>query len=240
MNSLVLSVFPGIGLLDKAFEQEGYCVVRGPDLIFGGDVKLFHPPARVFSGIIGGPPCQAHSQQGLTAKAAGQTVAPDLIPEFCRVVKEAQPDWFLMENVKGAPLPEVSGYIVTACLLNNRECPDPPNGDMGAQQRRVRRFSFGTRKGPAINLGNLIQRASAANPITKPTVTASASEWRDGRAYGNHSRAKLLEMIADQGLPESFTLPAFTVREAIRAVGNGVPLPMGRAVAAAVTRATRS
>jgi len=29
---LVLSLFPGIGLLDMAFEQEGFCVVRGPDL----------------------------------------------------------------------------------------------------------------------------------------------------------------------------------------------------------------
>jgi len=30
---LVLSLFPGIGLLDMAFEQEGFCVVRGPDML---------------------------------------------------------------------------------------------------------------------------------------------------------------------------------------------------------------
>jgi len=29
--SLVLSLFPGIGLLDRAFEEEGFCIVRGPD-----------------------------------------------------------------------------------------------------------------------------------------------------------------------------------------------------------------
>ena len=34
---LVLSVFPGIGLLDMAFELEGFCVVRGPDLLWGGE-----------------------------------------------------------------------------------------------------------------------------------------------------------------------------------------------------------
>ena len=58
VTRLVLSLFPGIGLLDRAFEDEGYCVVRGPDLIWGGDVHGFHPPMDTFDGIIGGPPCQ--------------------------------------------------------------------------------------------------------------------------------------------------------------------------------------
>ena len=37
--SLVLSIFPGIGLLDMAFEEEGFCIVRGPDLLWGGKRK---------------------------------------------------------------------------------------------------------------------------------------------------------------------------------------------------------
>ena len=41
---LVLSLFPGIGLLDSAFEEEGFCVVRGPDLLWGGDVGRFTRP----------------------------------------------------------------------------------------------------------------------------------------------------------------------------------------------------
>jgi DNA (cytosine-5)-methyltransferase 1 len=40
---LVLSLFPGIGLLDMAFEEEGFCVVRGPDLLWGGDIRSFRP-----------------------------------------------------------------------------------------------------------------------------------------------------------------------------------------------------
>lgn len=60
MVSLVLSLFPGIGLLDLAFEEEGFCVVRGPDLLWGGDVRRFHPPAGKFDGVIGGPPCQLY------------------------------------------------------------------------------------------------------------------------------------------------------------------------------------
>jgi hypothetical protein len=99
-NMLVLSIFPGIDLLGLAFEREGFTVVRGPDPIFGGDVKTFHPPAGVFSGIVGGPPCQIHSRLRFLNPRAGQKHG-DLIPEFERVVAEAQPDWFLMENVPG-------------------------------------------------------------------------------------------------------------------------------------------
>ncbi len=41
---LILSLFPGIGLLDRAFELEGFCVVRGrdftEDMPFRKDAKL--------------------------------------------------------------------------------------------------------------------------------------------------------------------------------------------------------
>lgn len=32
---MILSLFPGIGILDHAFELEGFTVVRGPDLLWG-------------------------------------------------------------------------------------------------------------------------------------------------------------------------------------------------------------
>lgn len=86
--TLVLSLFPGIGLLDMAFEEEGFCVVRGPDLLWGGDVKRFHPPAGRFDGVIGGPPCKAFSRLVHIVRAVHgpQAVAPNLIPEYERVV----------------------------------------------------------------------------------------------------------------------------------------------------------
>lgn len=40
MSGAVLSLFPGLGLLDLAFEDAGFCVVRGPDHLWGGDVAL--------------------------------------------------------------------------------------------------------------------------------------------------------------------------------------------------------
>ena len=62
-HPLILSIFPGIDLLGRAFEEvwPEACIVRGPDLLWGGDIRTFHPPAGVFDGIIGGPPCQVHS-----------------------------------------------------------------------------------------------------------------------------------------------------------------------------------
>lgn len=131
-DGLVLSLFPGIGLLDKAFEQEGFCVVRGPDLIWGGDIRLFHPPSGRFAGVIGGPPCQKFST---AARLIPGKTRQNLIPEFERCVSEARPDWFLMENVRGAPVPQVEGYTVNAILMNNRL--------LGEAQNRVRRFSLG-------------------------------------------------------------------------------------------------
>lgn len=34
-RQVILSIFPGIDLLGKGFEEQGFCVVRGPDLITG-------------------------------------------------------------------------------------------------------------------------------------------------------------------------------------------------------------
>jgi len=140
MGDLVLSLFPGIGLLDTAFEAEGFCVVRGPDLLWGGDVRRFHPPAGRFDGVIGGPPCQSFSPLSNIATPAHG----DLIPEYERCVAAAAPVWFLMENVRAAPLPAVDGYRVRALLLNNRH--------LGEPQNRLRRFSFGTRDGRALHV----------------------------------------------------------------------------------------
>ena len=111
-EGLILSLFPGIGLLDQAFEEEGFCVVRGPDLLWGGDIRRFSPPAGRFDGVIGGPPCQSWSKMGNTNKArwGDDCVMPDMIPEYVRCIVEAKPFWFIMENVPEAPLPGVPYY----------------------------------------------------------------------------------------------------------------------------------
>ena len=44
-------------------------------------------------------------------------------------------------------------------------------------------------------------------------------------------------MLALDGVPDGFEIPPFTVRATLHAIVNGVPLPMGRAIARAVKAA---
>lgn len=231
MSQLVLSLFPGIGLLDRAFESEGFCIVRGPDVLWGGDVKKFHPPAGKFDGIIGGPPCQKFSEGAI---AAGGSSQENLIPEFERCVSEAQPMWFVMENVRRAPMPSVEDYEVHARLLNNRW--------FGAIQNRVRRFSFGWRGA----LRKLFpQEYALLHPIKKRAVLASdgkrggcGSTFPSRRGKMGCEKFTLKQARELQGLPEDFLAWApFTKEGSYRVIGNGVPLPMGIAIAKAVKSA---
>ncbi len=231
---LVLSLFPGIGMLDRAFEEEGFCVVRGPDLLWGGDICGWHVPPGRFDGVIGGPPCQHWSPLANICRARGIAVKPDRIPEFERVVSEASPQWFLMENVPRAPKPCVAGYEVHSFLLNNRHCSN--HDGTPAEQRRIRRWSFGWQGQRRVLAIELVALQACRETCT---VTANGTKWetREGRKGGPksyRSQADFRRYCVEQGLPEDFDLPPFTVAGKVAAVGNGVPLPMGRAVAKAV------
>lgn len=238
-NTLVLSLFPGLGLLDRAFEEEGFCVVRGPDSLWGGDIRSFHPPARRFDGIIGGPPCQPHSSLNGTWNAP--TKQPDLICEFVRCVEEAGPRWFLMENVPGAPLRQKwpVGYCTESFMLNNRE--------LGEIQNRLRRFWFGALA--LVKISDRIER-QAESAEWAPAVLASGwvkpgteYQHRTGstRSYGWASWEQLRKALPLQGLPPDFLHGSpFTLKGAFRMIGNGVPLPMGRALARAIRLAVNN
>ena len=250
MNELVLSLFPGIGLLDMAFEEEGFCVVRGPDLLWGGDIRRFHPPAGAFQGVIGGPPCQAFSRLVHIVRAKGQTPKPNLIPEFERVVDEAQPSWAVMENVPAAPEPDLRGMVTRSVMLNNR--------DFGAEQNRERRFSFSTPHGARLDKwlaeesmqhgrnGNWA-RAVVATSSKEGAFAKSQEELARGTSRrmkkaagvlpGQKPRRTVAECAELQGLPSDFLSDApFTAAGKYRVIGNGVPLPMGRAIAKAVRK----
>lgn len=243
---LVLSVFPGIGLLDMAFEEEGFCVVRGPDLLWGGDVRRFHPPAGKFDGVIGGDPCQAHSQYRYLNPKSGERYG-DMTPDFARIVAAAAPSWWLRENVPSAPDIVLDGYLVRAFTLNNRA--------LGEAQERTRRFWFGTRAGR--DLRPFIEYAALESIDYRQAVTSSLravpvkvggsgrvkrTYSADGKRHGpdRGPRAALAEMLQHQGLPADFftgeDVP-FTMTGRRKMIGNGVPLPMGRAIARAVKRA---
>jgi DNA (cytosine-5)-methyltransferase 1 len=207
---LVLSLFPGIDLLGRGFEAEGYCVVRGPDLIFGGDIRAFTPPAGRFDGVIGGPPCQDFSslRRGLPT---GNGLA--MLAEFCRCVEAARPDWFVMENVPGVPNITPAHYAVQRFDLRASEC--------GLSQQRLRHFQFGSASGEVLLL-NRDERQT----VTQPAALASAGTQQQRRGWPEFCQA--------QGLPPDFDLPSFTLAARYQAVGNGVPIPMGRFIARAI------
>jgi len=262
-----------------AFEMEGFCVVRGPDVLWGGCIENFNPPAGKFTGVIGGPPCQAFSSLAHLVRANGhQPKFGNLIPEFERCVAEAAPCWFLMENVRAAPLPIVTGFSAVAFLWNNAWCAG--DDGMGQEQERLRRFTFGVDKSHPVDLRKWMEPATFLLPESVPTATSGRLDNRpeakvqrravlgdsreipvaiggsgklkrtraifgDGRKTRREERAKgttrykLADVCRLQGLPEDFLNDApFTAAAKLKAIGNGVPLPMGRAVAKAVREAT--
>ena len=170
-------------------------------------------------------------------------LAENLIPEFERCVSEARPEWFLMENVPDAPMPDIAGYRIC-----NRAIVDVW---VGGVTSRHRRFSFGVAEGT--NLYGLarfeIETLVLHSPNPLPAVTAASGgrspryhgerkmkrRYRGGEIYKRLSRE---EICLRQGLPEDFMKASpLTVEGLQRMVGNGVPLAMGRAVAQAVKRA---
>ena len=209
---LVLSVFPGIDLLGMGFEAEGFCVVRGPDPIFAGDIRQFDPPAGRFSGVIVGPPCQDFSR----ARRADPTgLGLSMLSEYCRVVAAAGPDWFLMENVPGVPTPDFpAGYCIQKFNLNAAEC--------GGRQRRLRVFFFGSLDGSRVT----IDRGPPAADLEAPCLATEGAKV---------NRRGWPEFCALQGVAP-LELPGWSVRAKYRAVGNAVPVYMAAAIARAIAR----
>lgn len=208
---LVLSLFPGIDLFGRGFEDEGFCVVRGPDLIFGGDVVRFNVPRGRFDGVIGGSPCPDFSR-ARRGEPSGDGLR--MLAEFRRIVEQARPSWWLLENVPGCPDVVVDGYGFQRIDLDAR--------DVGLAQRRLRHFQFGHMDGFPL----VLPRSARARRGGEATCMASDRGGNGGRDWG-----RFCEL---QGLPSSFELPSFTLSAKYRAVGNGVPLPMARFLAKAI------
>lgn len=222
-NGLVLSIFPGIDLLGRAFEEAGYTVVRGPDPLWGGDIHTFAPPAGVFEGVIGGPPCQRFSPIGNVNRAryGDDSVAPDLIPEFRRIVLATRPTWWVMENSPHAYAPLPSAHVLTL-----------DNAWLG--ERQARRRCFWSNVPLCVDVPALVP----ADAGSERAVSGKGSiDWQGSRA--RDAPRSLADLLTLQGFPpDMLTHAPFTVDGAKHAVANGVPLPMGRAIAQAVRRAT--
>lgn len=228
-QQIVLSLFPGADLLGRAFESAGFCVVRGPDVLWGGDVRSFHVPTGKFDGIIGGPPCQLFSSAALTG-----TRAENLIPEFLRLVEEAKPQWAVMENVKGV-VDEKAGPAWPYTLVRDFDC--------GGLTNRIRAFWF---HGIAPVLEPTPRRGEVEH-----TVLASSWKKRSTDNFPAHEYLKAEDAERFQGFPglgQSImnAQPSFGAKSglsassrnilAVHMLGNGVPRAMGEYIARHVKR----
>lgn len=217
---LVLSLFPGGDLWGQVFEKEmndrgmACTVVRGPDPIYGSKIQDWHVPPGVFDGVIGGPPCQTFSNAN-----RGQEIGVNLIPEYLRIVEEANPKWAIMENVLPAR-PYGPDWPVTKVR----------DWDVGGWTHRTRLFWwFGlpTPAQPEIRLGT-------------PAYSVVATSWKDRGKNQNGNLPKYNAEVAAslQGMPGFDTtvakaLPSGMTKKQkemfiIQLLGNGLPAAMGR------------
>ncbi len=212
---LVLSLFPGADLFGMAFQQAGFCVVRGPELLLGHDIRDWQSMSGKFDGVIGGPPCKAFSR----ACRGNRPTQGDLIPEFLRVVEESRPQFWVMENVPAAPVMPPAKW---SAVLDAWE--------FGATQHRRRRFSSNLALTPV----PLLPEQRCPDPL--PCVTASEHKGADRRKAGRvlGRRMTLAEVNVAMGLPADFSTPCLKIEYGYQTRGNGVPLQMGRAIAEAV------
>ena len=210
---LILSIFPGIDLLGRGFEAEGFCVVRGPDLIWGGDIRKFHVPPGRFDGLIGGSPCPDFSSLR-RVEPSGNGL--EMLGEFKRIAEEGQFPWWLLENVPRVPsIDPFGGYeLIQRIDVDGREC--------GCRQRRLRHFQFGS----LINRPLAVTRHRLRNAVTDQAA-ATATE---GRRAG---RRDWPAFCALQGF-EPLEFPGLSVVAKYAAVGNGVPFQMGRMLARSI------
>jgi len=219
MTELVLSLFPGVGLLDRAFSSAGFCVVQAPDKITGGDVRDFAGVSGRFNGIVAGPPCQGFSAANMHRKNdehPSVVQSRQMIRETCRVISECQPEWFLIENVPSVPDVRIDGYTVQRIPITDQEC--------GGLQLRSRHVQFGSLRGHIIRpirVNDCTRNRKKGRPAK--AVTTKTERWKD-----------FPDVCRRQGLNSVIELPGWYQSAKVRAVGNGVPLRMGGVLAAAI------
>jgi DNA (cytosine-5)-methyltransferase 1 len=138
-----------------------------------------------------------------------------MLNEFARVITEAEPLWWLMENVPRVPDLAIRGYHVQRFNVFAAE--------FGLRQLRNRSFQFGSRDGAQL----VLLRGEKSQRLLKRAAMASdGKECRRSRTF-----ADLCEL---QGLPRRFRIFGLSRRARFQIVGNGVPLPVGTAIAEAI------
>jgi len=154
------SLFAGIGGLDLGLERAGmeckwqveiddYCqkvlAKHWPDITLYGDVhNVGNHNLEAIDLICGGFPCQDVSQQGLR-KGITKGTRSGLWFEFHRIIEEMQPQWAIIENVRGLlSIDNGAGFGTVlrdlATIRYNAEWACFPASAFGAHHKRYRVF----------------------------------------------------------------------------------------------------
>lgn len=172
MNNKIIDLFCGCGGLSLGFEMAGFEVELAIDMWKDAVATFNHNHKKAVAvcedvanltneflkefaekeeivGVIGGPPCQGFSTVG---KRDINDPRNRLYLEYCRVVENVNPQFFVLENVKGLTTLNgglfaedivkrfgALGYDVKFDILNA--------ADFGVPQNRERVFFVGMKKG---------------------------------------------------------------------------------------------
>jgi DNA-cytosine methyltransferase len=180
----VISLFTGAGGLDLGLEQAGFTTVAQHEwdqaacltlmanrprafrysALIQGDIRktpttMLLQSANLRVGeakmVAGGPPCQGFSTAGKRGGPERYDPRNDMVFEFLRVVREAQPEHFIFENVPGFPTfpGKVDGkeYLETFLARAYDSFYEIVYGMLdaccyGVPQHRVRFIAMGTRR----------------------------------------------------------------------------------------------
>lgn len=149
-----------------------------------GRVIREHVGSRV-TGVFGGPPCQGFSSIG---RRDPDDPRRKLLAHFFRLVSELEPDFFIMENVKGLAFEGARRELDEALeLLGGSYNVLGPvlldAADFGAATRRERLFVIGTHRDFADQLLLSDVHLQMRNPAT---VSDAISDISGARRLANH------------------------------------------------------
>ena len=129
--------------------------------IFVGDIRNLNsvprPSGDTRTIVFGGPPCQGFSTSNQRTRSASNP-ANWMFEQFIRVARIWEPDWIVIENVRGI-VETLKGYFLRAIenelqSLGYKSSTMTLNAiDYGVPQRRERAFVVGSKNGKKLNLG---------------------------------------------------------------------------------------
>lgn len=172
-----ISLFSGAGGLDLGVERAGYRITVSVDhdrdscetvranfphaTVLQGDIRRFTTEEILAAGglapgeaalLVGGPPCTPFSKSGywLEYKRAGRDPEASLLDHYLRVLDEARPQTFLLENVFGLAYKNHNApwfeKLLTTCRHLGYHVAERVilAADYGVPQRRQRLFVMGS------------------------------------------------------------------------------------------------